>query len=633
MDYILHYDIASLVLALIIVIHFYHKKSIKMPQTYVFTGLLWTCLLTNILDVAVIALEVKRASLFPLLFVLNIVYLAMFNILPFMYYFYLLLLVRSRDEWRLSDRLIAFVPMSFSLLLILTSPLTGIVFSYTRESGYLHGWGFPFLYLSTVVYMLGSVYITIRYRLRMNVWQRVTVYFYLITCMAGMILQVVLPNVLLLQFAVSLTLLLLYMSLESPYDDEDKLLGIYNRRGFDKVVRGLVDRQSSFHILVINMTNYLSVRETTGVEFSQLLLKQIVKELQSALKGVKLFYLNSGMLGVIVEKGSGKLDEVTEAVRQVLRRPVVLDDMNIQMDTVFLQIDYPDEVSTIEDVMDAVDYADTIPFENSDDEILHNSADIVHMKRRESKLIQIMQKALVNRSYEVYYQPIFSIEQKRYNSAEALIRLRDEELGFISPEEFIPIAEKNGMILKIGEFVFRTVCEMMAREKIWEKGIDYIEVNLSVVQCMQEDICEMLYGIMDEYGVPYSAISLEVTETTLAREILWNTMERMTVGGVTFALDDYGTGYSNLTNILKYPFHIVKLDKSMVWYAMENDFAMRALRHTVAMIRDLSMHIVAEGVETEEQKDILQAMGCEFLQGYFFSKPVPEADFLLKLAG
>lgn len=207
----------------------------------------------------------------------------------------------------------------------------------------------------------------------------------------------------------------------------------------------------------------------------------------------------------------------------------------------------------------------------------------------------------------------------------------DDELGFISPDEFIPMAEKNGLILKIGEFVFRTVCEMMAREKIWEKGIEYIEINLSIVQCMQEDICEMLYGVMDEYDIPYSCINLEVTETVIAKDILWNIMERMTVGGVTFALDDYGTGYSNLTNVLKYPFHIVKLDKSVVWYAMENERAMCALRYTVEMMQKLNKHIVAEGVETREQLDILEELGCRYLQGYYFSKPVPEQEFLEKI--
>lgn len=281
--------------------------------------------------------------------------------------------------------------------------------------------------------------------------------------------------------------------------------------------------------------------------------------------------------------------------------------------------------------MDSIDYSANIPYESNDGEVIRAGGEILAGKRRESKILQIMKNALANGTFQVYYQPIYSTSQEKFHSAEALIRLYDNELGFISPEEFIPMAEKNGMILKIGEFVFRTVCRMMARERIWEKGIDYIEINLSVVQCMQEDICEMLYGIMDEYDIPYSCINLEVTETTIAKDVLWDTMERMTVGGVTFSLDDYGTGYSNLTNVIKYPFHIVKLDKSMVWYAMENETAMRALRHTVAMLQDLDMCIVAEGVETKEQKDILQEMGCEYLQGYYFSKPVPEKEFLEKM--
>lgn len=632
MNYIIHYDIAALVLALIIIIHFYHKKSIIMPQTRVFITLIWAGLITVSMDLLSVILEMRQSSHF-VMYIVDVVYLIFFNSIPLLYYLYLLLTVRSRDAWKTWDKVVLFVPAGVSIVLIFSSPFTGIIFRYTQEEGYSHGWGFPLLYVAAGVYVAASVFLTVRYRLMMTVWQRVTVYFYILTCILGIILQIILPQALLLQFAVSLTLLLLYMSLEGPNEDEDKLLGIYNRRGFDKVIVNLVGRQKAFHVLVANVTNYVSVRETMGMKFSQMMLMQIVRNLRSVLHEDELFYLNGSELAVVTERSGEEFADLVQNIRQELAKLVMLGDMNIQAETVLLQIDYPDEVTTVEDVMDAVDYSDKFPFESTDDEVLHGSGEILRRKRRENKLIQVMQKALAQKSFEVYYQPIFSTDKSRFNSAEALIRLRDEELGFISPEEFIPIAEKNGMILKIGEFVFRTVCEMMAREKIWEKGIDYIEVNLSVVQCMQEDICEMLYGIMDEYDVPYSAINLEVTETTVAREILWNTMERMTVGGVTFSLDDYGTGYSNLSNILKYPFQIVKLDKSMVWYAMENEFAMRALRHTVAMIRDLSMHIVAEGVETEEQKSVLKEMGCEYLQGYFFSRPVPEKDFLLKIAG
>lgn len=630
MKYNIHYDIAALVLAVIILIHFQHKKSIKTAQTYVFTGLLWLCLITDLMDMLTVVLDEWRLDA-PVVVAANLVYLITFNTLPFMYYLYLLQMTKSRDTWRFWDKLILYAPVVWTILLILTSPFTRLIFYYNTEEGYCHGAGFWMLYIATGIYMAMSLFAAIRYHEKLTSWQQTSVYCYLFASFAGIILQVLLPGILTLQFAVTLSLLVLYMSLENPDDDEDKRLGVFNRRGFDKLIAALTGKTDEFYVIIATITNVQSIREVAGAEVSLALVRQLVDRLRPEIRPAELCYLSEGRLAVIVDKKKGVLNRAVSGLQKVLAETVTLGDMNIQLETLLLQLDYPDEVKTAEDIMDFIDYSAGVPFESSGGEIVHASSDILKSKRRENRILQIMQQALMDGAFQVYYQPIYSAREKRFNSAEALIRLIDDEMGFISPEEFIPMAEKNGMILKIGEFVFRTVCDMMAREKIWEKGIDYIEVNLSVIQCMQEDICEMLYGIMDEYEIPYSRINLEVTETILARDILWGTMERMTVGGVTFSLDDYGTGYANLTNIIKYPFHIVKLDKSMVWYAMENQNALRTLRHTVAMIQDMGMHIVAEGVETKEQLDILTEMGCEYMQGYYFSKPVPEKDFLARL--
>lgn len=630
MKYNIHYDIAAIILNAVILIHYYQKKTIKQPQSHVFTRLMWLSLCTDVLDIITVMMDEYRFSALTV-YAVNVVYLILFNTAPFLYYMYLLTLIRHRELWSRKDKLILYVPVSCVAVLICTSPLTRWIFYYNPAEGYCHGAGFFLLYIAAFIYMAGTVAITIRYRVQMTIWQRASVYLYLLASAAGILIQVFLPDLLMLQYATSLSLLVLYMSLENPDEDDDQLLGIYNRRGFEKVVSAAIDAEERFQLLVVTVRNFQIVRETVGVSFCQVMMKQAMEHLKVAVKPCLLFSISEGRFAVMAD-GRRKAEEIIDALQQEFGQPIVSGGMNIQVRIGILQIDYPTEVSSIEDVMDSIDYVEAFQTEGNDDRVLHSSSELLNKMRYENRILQAMQQALDNGTFKVFYQPIYSTEEGRYNSAEALIRLIDDELGFISPEEFIPMAEKNGMILKIGEFVFRTVCEMMARERIWEKGIDYIEVNLSVVQCMQEDICEMLYGIMDEYDIPYSCINLEVTETVIARDILWNTMERMTVGGVTFSLDDYGTGYSNLTNVLKYPFHIVKLDKSMVWYAMENERAMCALRHTVAMMQDLNKHIVAEGVETREQRDILEELGCHYLQGYYFSKPVPEPDFLERLA-
>lgn len=630
MKYNIHYDIAAMILTAVILIHYYHRKTIKQPQSHVFTSLMWLSLLTDIMDIITIVIDEQRLSVLTVNMV-NVVYLIFFNTAPFLYYMYLLISEKRRELWTRKDKLLLYVPVSCVTVLICTSPLTKLIFYYNLEEGYCHGAGFFLLYIAAAAYMVGTVVITVIHRAQMTIWQRTSVYMYLLASAAGILIQIFIPRVLMLQFATSLSLLVLYMSLEDPDEDDDKLLGIYNRRGFDKVVGAAIEAEESFQLLVVTVKNFQIVRETAGVSFCQSMMKQALGHLKAAVKPCLLFSLSEGRFAVMMDRRRGT-EEITDILQQEFVRPVESGDMNIQVNISILQIDYPKEASTIEDIMDSIDYAASFQTEGSDSSVICSSGGILNNIRRENRIQQAMQQALDNGTFKVFYQPIYSTEGKRYNSAEALIRLIDEEMGFISPDEFIPIAERNGMILKIGEFVFRTVCEMMAREKIWEKGIDYIEVNLSIVQCMQEDICEMLYGIMDEYDIPYSCINLEVTETVIARDILWNTMERMAVGGVTFSLDDYGTGYSNLTNVLKYPFHIVKLDKSMVWYAMENERAMCALRHTVGMMQELDKHIVAEGVETQEQLAVLEELGCHYLQGYYFSKPVPEQDFLRKLA-
>ena len=248
-----------------------------------------------------------------------------------------------------------------------------------------------------------------------------------------------------------------------------------------------------------------------------------------------------------------------------------------------------------------------------------------------SLLVQkLIQEAVDQDGFEMYYQPIYSVEEKRVVSAEALIRLKNTEHGFISPEEFIPIAEQNGLIMKIGEFAFRSVCQFIRAHGLEQYGIRFIEVNLSVVQCMQERLHKRLWDIMAEYGVEPDQINLEITETAEVTQMgaFQDNVSALNQKGIGFSLDDYGTGYSNIGFLYKFPFRIVKIDKSLLWGAFENEKAMITLESSIDLAKRLNLQVVVEGVENEEHQDKLTEMGCDYLQGYYFSKPVPESEFI-----
>ena len=239
-------------------------------------------------------------------------------------------------------------------------------------------------------------------------------------------------------------------------------------------------------------------------------------------------------------------------------------------------------------------------------------------------------KVVYEKEFKIYYQPIVSAKTNRIISAEALIRLNDRVLGFVSPEEFIPISENNGKILEISEFVIDSVFKFIKETDLKTIGIEFIEMNLSMMQCMDRRLPEKLEFYMDKYDIDPKMINLEITETAtnFDEERLKEQLTEVKKLGFSFSLDDYGTGYSNLVQVLEYPVDIIKIDKSIIWSAFHIKDNFVTLKNLISMFHDVRRKIVAEGVESDEQKETLIELGCDYLQGYYYSKPVPEEKFV-----
>jgi EAL domain-containing protein (putative c-di-GMP-specific phosphodiesterase class I) len=238
-----------------------------------------------------------------------------------------------------------------------------------------------------------------------------------------------------------------------------------------------------------------------------------------------------------------------------------------------------------------------------------------------------LKKALKEDSLQVYYQPIYSTKDMRITGAEALVRIEDEELGLLFPDEFIGKAEGNGSILTLGEQVFKKVCAFVQSHDMEALGLSFIEVNLSPLQCMREKLSVEFEQIMEDYGVDPKYIGLEITESAASNiDVIKDNMNHLVDVGVKLALDDYGTGYSNLINILSLPLSIVKIDKSIVWAYFNdgNDFLLRVIQ----TFKNRDLRLVVEGVETEEMAETLGLLGCHYEQGYYYSKPISEEEFL-----
>jgi EAL domain-containing protein (putative c-di-GMP-specific phosphodiesterase class I) len=211
--------------------------------------------------------------------------------------------------------------------------------------------------------------------------------------------------------------------------------------------------------------------------------------------------------------------------------------------------------------------------------------------------------------------------------AEALSRIRGEDGKILPPSAFIPIAEKDGSIITLGEQVLRKTCRFIRDNDIQALWLQWINVNLSPYQCMSRDLAERFRAILEEYSVAPELIHLELTEQSIADySLLKHQLLKLQEMGFQFALDDYGSGYSNLTRVKQYPFKNIKMDMEVVWnYFRDRDPLLPAM---VQVFRQMNFSITAEGIETKEMADSMAEIGCDYLQGYYFSKPVSMPDFL-----
>ncbi len=235
-----------------------------------------------------------------------------------------------------------------------------------------------------------------------------------------------------------------------------------------------------------------------------------------------------------------------------------------------------------------------------------------------------LRRALAKRGLEVHFQPLVALASQRIVGAEALVRWRHPEHGMVPPAEFVPLAEAAGLIGELGAWVLRTACARAAR---WD-GL-CLAVNLSPEQVRQPDLVELVTAVLAETGLPPARLELEITEGILLHDTAATlaTLGRLRALGIGIALDDFGTGYSSLSYLCRFPFNKLKVDRSFVTNMADDTAAAAVVQAVVTLGRGLGMRVIAEGIETEAQLDLLRAMGCDEGQGYLLGRPCPAEVF------
>lgn len=245
-----------------------------------------------------------------------------------------------------------------------------------------------------------------------------------------------------------------------------------------------------------------------------------------------------------------------------------------------------------------------------------------------SQIQEALRSALARGEISLHLQPQFNTDTSRLRGFEALVRWNHPRLGPVSPADFIPIAEQNGTIIEIGEWVLRQACEIHLKELLPLFPESLMSVNISAVQLGDPDFAAGVVRILNETGLPPDRLELEITESGLMASVesAAETMSQLEKLGIRFALDDFGTGYSSLNYLQKFPIHLVKIDKSFIHDLNGRQSKSRMTESIINFVHMLNLPVVAEGLETDEQLTLLRDWRCDFVQGYLFSRPIPAGE-------
>ncbi|WP_295212018.1 EAL domain-containing protein [Ruminococcus sp.] len=626
MDYITHYDICSLVLYFITGVIFYMTKRIPCVRNKVFGMLLGVAAGSAVFDLLTVYSNASWGIGLKLFF--HVAYYVTHTLIPFVFVMYILYLTDKIKSMSKGFRAVLFIPETVNLLLIITSPLTKFIVNVTSDGVYERGILQPVCYVIAIYYLVFGILFALSNR-NMISKQVVTaiIAFCSMTTLAVCI-QIINRSLLIECFSASVCIMLIMFTLQNQDDMIDSGTKMLNRSTFMNNCAVNSASGMVYSILLIRIPDFRMLMKTFGGRYTNSLLRSFSDYLYTFVNLGDGYYLEDECFALVFRKDSESVGRVYREIREKLQSNWQIGTVDTFITASFMRIDCPGDADNAEIIMDYVEQFKHI--KQPSEKLLHTTNINFYDQKRRSEVELAIDNALENRGFAVFYQPIYSGEKGRIVSCEALVRLFDDKLGCISPDEFIPIAEENGKILRIGKFVFEEACRFIKKGEATKLGIEYVQVNLSVVQCMQSDLVEQLLGIMDRYKVDPSKICLEVTETAAVYtpHIMEKNIRTLSDCGVRFALDDYGSGYSNMTYLLNLPFRFIKLEKEIVWAGFKSEKAQIAIESTVAMIKKLNMQIVAEGVEEKHQLERLLAMGCDFIQGYYYSKPVPESEFM-----
>ncbi len=625
--YQFQYELCSLVFLICLSIQFFSSKRFPTTTSYIFQWILVVAMWDLALDVAgSITLAYIETVPVWINYLINGLFYCLQTILPVLMCTYVIYALGF--SYRRNPRMnLTLIPAVLVLIVQLINPFTGLLFSIRVVDGqrrFVQGPLILSLYLILAFYLVVLISLVLIYRAKMTRKQILTILFFSFLVSGALLLQIFNPEILLTGTGIVLAIMLWDLTLQNPEHMMDDDSGAFNSSALQLYL--------SRSILLGHI--YATVVDIDGLSYSYRgrdsrsdgLIKKRIGSFFSKLSPKKVWYFKeTDNRFWIFSKNQAELDQMSS---------MIADRFNESWDAGGFAVELMAKIlyfSTNTSLMiSATELVSII------DEALENEGMITRQKnmylidsnllakyRRRHVLEEAMRRTVKSgEGFYICFQPIVSLKQNGPTTAEVLLRYNDPNLGAVSPVEFIPVIESCGLSMFMDNYVIETACKFLSKHP----EIDMLHINLSASEFFSNPVSR-ISSIVLGYGLSPSRICFEITESAAAKnpEMLASFMRQMIAQGFSFAIDDYGTGYSNALQVIRMPFKTIKIDKVLLNDGLKSR---RFLEGTVRMFADLGMEVVIEGVESKDQLDRVASYGANHIQGFLFSPPLIDVDYL-----
>lgn len=656
------YPICAMLSLLVLALHFFSKRQIPVQRNQMFTAAILFACADVILEVFSAMVVNNSASVPPVLgyIVLTIFYLLRLSF-PLLMIFHSISVTRSLKRRNLMSIVLMSIPTAVVGAIILLSPLTHH-FIYYKNDNYYKGEYFPILSVLTILSALFSVIYGLAKKSAFQEKGFRVVAGISLLALGSVMAEASWPRLNVSSIAIATSMLLAYLSLKKPESMIDHTTGLLNLDALMTYMDELINREARYYVLVMKVENIRRINSIFGYTIGSLTLKNVadflstfspdMKERTRLRKNLKVYEGTNGADPKAKEKSEKTVgdarrlertlppawafrlmsnqfavvstseethEKILELLRERFENPWHIRGLELNLLLTVAEMPETSSFAEGSDLYKAVEIV--LPAVPKGDTVTVSERELAKIERH-LMLETSLEKALAEDTLDVRFQPILSTATGRYTKVEALARFTHDEWGDVPASEFIPIAEKRGLVAQIDEFVLRRACEFI--KSATDVEIEYVGINISVTELASSSFPKKVSAILDEYGIPYRKIVFEITENALMTSIILmiENLQKLASMGFRFAVDNLALGKGDIVKLSMLPFSIVKLDRSVLEEVETSARSRILFENTIDVLKKIEIESVVVGCETTVQSQWISECSPDGIQGFYYARPM-----------